>query len=507
MKMKRILIILLLLVGMLPAAMAVELDYEASVWANTSTGRMAPYMIGSWNAGRITGASGLWQDGRMAKRLDTGSRFSWGAGIEYIAGYGSSAHYDRYSAGLWSTVTNRQASLRLIQCFAEAKYRSIYLLAGMKVRRSGIVDDDLSSGDLTRSNNARPIPGIAAGFVDFQDIPFTNGWLQIDGEIMYGRMTDGEMREKTFNRFTGLYTKKMYYTYKYVYFRTNPSKPLSATIGMQTAGFFGGTTWRYRGGELVMHEVRGFHLRDVWDMFFPTRGGEDYYKGATLGSWDVKFDYRFSNGSLLKAYFEGPWEDGSGIGRENGFDGLWGLQYNFAKAGWVDKVVVEYLDFTNQSGPIHWAPDDNPGTSMVGSATGGDDYYNNEYYGSYCNYGMGIGTPFLVSPVYNGDGASAYRHCKARGFHAAVSGSPASEWSYTAKLSYQRAGGSGRNPAYKRLSDTSMSLMAHWRPAMSGLGGLELTAQVAFDAGKLRGNNFGILCGLSYKGDFTFGKK
>ncbi len=96
-------------------------------------------------------------------------------------------------------------------------------------------------------------------------------------------------------------------------------------------------------------------------MFIPREGtGEGFYQGNSLGSWDFKARYAFSGGSQLSAYFEWPWEDGSGIGKMNGWDGLWGLQYNFAKAGAVSKIVVEYFDFTNQSSTVHWAPSDDP---------------------------------------------------------------------------------------------------------------------------------------------------
>ena len=76
------------------AAEPVNIEYEASVLVNASTGDLAPYMIGSWRYGKIDGASGIWHDGRLEKRMSLDTRFSWGAGIEYLAGYGSAAPYD-----------------------------------------------------------------------------------------------------------------------------------------------------------------------------------------------------------------------------------------------------------------------------------------------------------------------------------------------------------------------------------------------------------------------------
>jgi len=486
-----------------------SLDYRASIIANASTGDFAPYMLGSWNYGKITEKSGIWQNGYIGKRLDRNSRFSWSAGFEYMLGYGSAAHYDDYrtmNGGKPSTRASRQAPARIQQLYGELKYRSVYLLAGMKERHSGIVDDRLSSGDFVRSNNARPIPGIAIGFIDFQDVPFTNGWLQIDGEVMYGRFCDNSFEEKRFNYYSGYLDDNLLYTYKRCYFRTKPSQPLSVTVGMQTGAEFGGCTYYYRGGRLVQTMNHGFHFRDIFDMFLPLEdNGEDYYKGNTLGSWDFKARYTLQNGSKISAYFQWPFEDGSGIGKMNGWDGLWGLQYDFAPGTPVSTVVLEYLDFTNQSGPIHWATDDNPGTDIKHEITGGDNYYNNNYYGAYANYGMSIGTPFLMSPLYNLNGFLEYMHNRARGFHAALMGNYG-RVQYRAMVSYQKAGGMGRIPAPRKLHDTSAMLEAVWIPAEK-LPGLQLKAAAAIDAGNLRGNNFGALISVSYSGSFEFRKK
>ena len=156
---------------------------------------------------------------------------------------------------MWSVSERRQSPARIQQLYGEIKYRSVYLLAGMKERHSRIVDDSLSSGDLTRSNNARPIPGIAAGFLDFVDIPLTNGWVQIDGEIMYGKFTDSKYKEQTFNYYSGNLATDLWYIYRRCYFRTKPSQPLSLTIGMQAAGQFGGRTVYYTRGKVRRTDV------------------------------------------------------------------------------------------------------------------------------------------------------------------------------------------------------------------------------------------------------------
>lgn len=498
-------ILLWLMPGQAKADTITSIDYSVALTANASTGTFAPYMIGSWNGGIFTQKNGIWQTGHAVKRLDMSSRWSWSTGVEYVLGAGSGVRYrdDRPESHRGAV---HPSNIRLQQLYGQAKYRGVFILAGMKEQHSKIVDYRLSSGDITRSTNARPIPGVSVGFVDFQNIPFTNGWVQIDGELMYGRFTDTGFERKRFNYYSGVFDADLCYTYKRCYFRTKPDQPLSVTVGMQAAGEFGGYSEIYRAGKLIETLERGFHLRDLWDMFFPKEGsGEGYYKGNSLGSWDFKARYRFANGSRLKAYFQWPWEDGSGIGRKNGWDGLWGLQYDFSSGGIVRSVVVEYLDFTNQSGPIHWAPGDTPGTTVTEGITGGDDYYNNAFYGAYANYGMAIGTPFLMAPLYNTNGFLEFMHNRARGFHAAATGA-IGPVDYRAMVSYQKAGGMGRTPIPHRLHCTSALLEGRVHPLRTDKA-LEVRAQIAFDAGNLRGDNFGALVAVSYTGALSFKKK
>lgn len=500
-----ILFVLLITSGAIVALAEITVEYGVSVTAQASSSSLAPYMLGSWNEGRYVEGDGIWQEAWAEKRLDMNRRFSWSAGVGYIAGVGSKTGYSRWDEEekKWSTNHLGRNTFRITELYGELKYRACFLTIGMKPHASGIVDGRLSSGDLVRSNNATPIPGIGIGFLDFVDIPFTKGWVQINGELMYGKMMDSKFKEREFNRYTGVEAIDILYNYKRCYFRTNPKKNFHVTLGMQAAAFFGGSAYEYKTGNLVAADERGFHVKDLLQAFFPREGGEAYYEGSHLGSWDLKASYRLKDGSRLNAYFEWPWEDGSGLGRMNGWDGLWGVQYDFARNGAVSKVVMEYLDFTNQGGPIHYAPADHPDSSMTGQATGSDDYYNNGFYGAYTNYGMSIGSPFLVAPIYNRDGMLSYLHNRARGFHMAVEGHPTERSCYRVMVGYEVAGGSGWFPAYRKSSSTSA--LVEWRIAPTRrLPGLEVGVKMAFDKGDLRGDNFGAQLQMTYSGDFSF---
>lgn len=484
-------------------------EYSAAVTGYGSTGDFSPYFISALDAGRHVRASGADVDLLAVRQIDRSRRFSWGAGAEVVAGYSTANDYRRWYADTesWGERANRPAAVWLQQLYGEVKYRSVFLRLGMKTQHSQLLDESVASGDLTRSANARGIPGAEAGFIDFQDIPFTRGWVQIYGAIEYGKYTDDGFKRRQFNYYNYLTTTGVYYTYKRCYFRTKPSQPLSVTVGMQAAGQFGGTTYRYGRGEVYSVDRRGFRIADVFKMLLPTEGnGNAFYEGNSLGSWDFKARYRLPGGTELSFVFQGPWEDGSGIGRLNGTDGLWGLYYHSAaERPLIAAAAVEFLDFRNQSGPIHFAPGDHPGSTITSSASGGDNYYNNDTYGSYSNYGVAQATPFLVAPVYNLDGNPYFAHNRARGIHLGLRGWLTPELSYTLKYSWQQAWGMGRVSTANNFRDNSALAALRWDAARFAPG-LSIDLRVAFDTGSLRGNNFGTLASVTYSGNLTFDK-
>lgn len=482
--------------------------YGAALRANLSTsGNFAPYYVVSNRNGLTTQADGLQARAFIYRPLYRESRFSYGFGADVAGGWTKGTDYARYSSPEGWTYRNlHQSAIWIQDLYGEVKYRGVFLTAGMKENNRSIFDNDLNSGDIVMSNNARPVPQIRIGFIDFQDIPFTRGWAQIQGEVAYGKFMDNGWLREHYNRFNSFVTTGAYMQYSRLYLRSNPDKPFSVIVGMQHGSQFGGKWQQWQNGELVSSTHLKVKFKDWFDAFFPFTGdndtgikGEDYKKGNHLGSWDIKARYRFHDGSELTAYAQLPWEDGSGIGKLNGFDGVWGLHYRLPYyLMWVKNVVAEYIDFTNQSGPMHWAPGDFPGTAVPGEATGADDYYNNYMYNGWANYGMSMGSPFVKSPIYNTDGYMRFTDNRVRGFHIGVDGCINPHLDWRVLFSYRTSWGTPMIPQLEKLHDTSMLAECRWHiprnPHLSLLGAL------AFDAGKLYGNNFGGYITLRYIG-------
>lgn len=473
--------------------------YAASFTMNAGRGNFAPYYIASNRHGTITQHSGAQFRLSAWRSLERDKRFSWSAGADFISGISTYTDYQRYSTPSGQMETNRQrpSSIWLQQLYAKLKWRQAFLTVGMKERESALFNNPLGSGDYVESGNARPIPEFRIGFIDFQNIPFTKGWLQIQGEVAYGKSTDKNWLQSHYNYYNNFVTVDTWYHYKRLYFRTSPEQNLSVTFGMQTAAQFKGDIYHYGKGEMTNYQKRKFQWRDLWDMLI-TKGEDTYYKGNHLGAWDLKAVYRLHTGNEISAYFEWPWDDGSGIGKLNGFDGIWGLEWEKAQKGILSGAVIEFLTFMNQSGPMHFDPEDNPGSNLPVHTDGSDNYYNNYQYNGYAHHGMGIGSPFLPSTLYNLDGYMRYVDNRIRGFHAGVSGSLSDCLDYRILVSYREGFGTGYVPRKSPVHDTSAMIETTWQ--VPCLKGLRVNIQVGIDRGNIYGNQCGALLGIVYSG-------
>lgn len=482
--------------------------YEAEVVLNAGSGDFAPYYIASNRHGLLTQSSDALLRLEAVRSLDLSRRFSYAYGAEVVTGYADKVDYLRYDPASETFRAHGEgpSAISLRQLYGEVKYRGVFLTVGMKQHESALLDFSLSSGDLVESGNARAVPEVRVGFVDFQDIPFTGGWVQIQGEIAYGKFVDNGWLKDHYNYYDWHINLGSLYHYKRCYFRTNPDQPVSVTVGMQTAGQFGGITHVYANGVETKQYKGRTSFKDFINMFIPRQqSGSRFYDGNSLGSWDVMARYRFNSGAQIKAYVQKPWEDGSGIGWMNGFDGLWGLEYTASQTDAViNGAVIEYIDFTNQSGPIHWFPGDSPGTTITSNATGADAYYNNFQYNSYMNYGMSLGTPFLPAPIYNTDGYMAYVDTRVRGFHVGVSGRIGNV-DYRLLGGYRKGWGDGKAPTATTHHDTSV--MVEGAYTVPSLPAMRVKAQVGFDSGNMFGDNFGACVTVAYRGSLNFGKK
>lgn len=488
-----------------------EIRGEAGMTLNAGQNDFAPYYFSALQFGTLSQSKNALFNIGAFHAVDSTRRFSHGWGVEAYAGASSSAPYMKWvqeDGGHWTQHKLHPSNLWLQQLYGEIKYRRIFLQVGLKPHASKMLNNKLTSGDLVWSGNTRPMPEVRAGFIDYVDIPLTKKWVQIEGVISYNWLNaDKDWNLEQYNHYNQLvaYGRKM--CFKRISFRTNPTKPFHVVASAQNVSTFGGTTlFYYEGNKSNKEYNNSSSFKDYLEALIPIPhggAGDEYYHGDNKGSWNFQANYRFRNADELAAYFEWFWEDGSGMAKRNGWDGLWGVEYRFKNCKWIEGTLVEYIDLTNQSGPMTWYQPDTPNSTLSSGTTGADQYYNNAFVGPYTYYGHTIGTPAVIGSVFQLDGSAMLNLTKVRGIHLAANGHLTEDLDWLIKFGYRKAYGSAGS-VYLLHPLHAWSAMAQcvWHPKK--VEGLSVKAQVGFDRGNLPQNTFGALIGVSF--DRTFFK-
>lgn len=491
-----------------------SVDYHTEASAHVASGTFAPHYMTANRYGTIANASGAYLRAGAFIEMDSTKRFSYAAGIDLMGIYETTSPVRRWENNAFTTLQVRPQIFRIQQLYADIKYRAVFLSIGMreKAHENPITDFRLSSGNFVLSGNTRPTPQVQAGFHRFVDIPLTQGWVQIKGDIAYGKFLGDNYLQTHYGYHSSFITTNVYYHYKSLYLRSNPSQPLVFTIGIEDGVQFGGDIETYRDGALVSSTQAPITLKSFWQAFLPSAGDENaptgdqlFVYGNHVGAIDMALEYRFADKSQVRAYTQWIYEDGSGMAKHNGMDGLWGISYHTNRRSIVSDILVEYIGLDNQSGAIPWQPTDRPGTQVTTQTSGGDDYYNNFLFNGWQQSGFGLGTPMSPSIMYNTDGYMRYLNTRVRGGHFALQGYMSNDWQYRIMASYREAWGTPFIPAREDKYQGSLMIECTYTPVK--LKGWSFCGTIAVDAGNLIGDNAGICISVSKSGTlFNFKK-
>ena len=332
----------------------------------------------------------------------------------------------RLEGGLDMAVASGFTSTFILQqAYADIRYKWLGILIGSKEIDSPLLNQQLSSGGLIWSGNARPIPQVWIGLPEYvQVLPR----LALKAEMSYGWFTDNKYQRKQVGE-DYWYTKSIKYHHKSGFLR----------IGVPQGNF--------------------------------------------MGSEHIRMTYRHEDFSI-SAYLENYYDDFSGMGKLNGFDGLWGIEYKSNHKQAINGFVLEYYQTTNQSGPMHGVD-----FTVVEKTGGADDYYNNEWYPGWVHWGMTMANPLIASPIYNKDGDMSFKYNRIRALHLGWSGDISNEWTYLAKLSYNKTWGTPFKPIPNILENFSTFASVFYTPHK--WKGWRFNASIAFDIGEIYGDNLG----------------
>lgn len=402
-------------------------------------------------------------------------------------------------------------STYLQQCFANLQWKDFFVEIGSRDTKPILRHDALSSGAFTLGNNAKPIPQARFGTDGFWTVPFTRGWLQLNFGFGYGKFLDSSDRESRFYQaqpgVNEAYSTGAYYHQKHLYFRINPNKHFFFIAGIEHAVQFAGTSHKWINDKLLVKK-KSASLKSFFDVILPLgdsnyfehEAGEDWVFGNHLGSMTVQVGWNIDKEHTVQAYLDNIFEDGSGIRKSNGFDGLWGLQYSnkSTELQLVRGAVVEYLQTTNQCGPLHWDSGDYPEpirSQITDYVTGNDNYYNHSYYAGYSHYGMTPGNPLITSPIYNKEGQNAFIDTRIKAWHLGVNGEFTNQTSYLLKASYRKGWGTYHQPLPEKSHSFSTLLQGSYH-----LNQWKFSVACAFDIGNTYGNSSTFNIKIGYHG-------
>ena len=474
-----------------------NVQYNTTLQATAGGGEVAPfwfttnrYGLGSKEPNSATLRVGAFRDAEA----DSLRRWRIGYGLEL--------------AGVMDVPDVHEQDFRfaLQQIYGDFQFRAIRLSVGQKQRPLELRNQRLSTGGLTTSINARPLPQIRLELPDFWVIPRTKNWLALKAHIAYGMFTDNRW-QRNFAKPTGnLYTANSFYHSKAGFLRIgNEEKfPLVLTGGLEMSAQFGGEGWNLQDrpdhiGPFDPHQHLPHGLKAFWHAFLP--GGSDVNdgdyanaEGNQLGSWHLRLDYK-GKGWGAAFYAEHFFEDHSQMFLQYPWkDMLYGLEAKLPKNPVLSNIVYEHLRTTDQSGPIY-----HDGTAtQPESIYGIDNYYNHQIYGAWQHSGYSMGNALLLSPLYNGDGRISFLDNRVRAHHIGLSGEPCKEVNYRVLYTHEKTWGTYPQPRPEPAKGDFLLLEANYSPRQ--VKGLTVGAAYGQNFGSLLGQSGGAMLTVSYSG-------
>ena len=406
------------------------------------------------------------------------------------------------------TASKNTSSFWIQQLYAAAAYHNVYLFVGAKEQYRSMLDKDLSMGDMTYSTNARPIPEINFAFPEYTNLPFTKGYLQFKGDFAAGKSFDNNyiLRTKDANSLAAgipdpLYTINILWHHKSLFLKwedPNDRFPFYGIVGLEHAAQWAGWTNVANFGQ--MPNTFKDLIRVVLSQSGDSRsilGEQINVLGNQLGTYNIKIAYKnkkFQAAIYKQHYFD----DKSGVEMANWRDGIWGGEITLLNQPFLKKIVLEYLQTTNQSGPFHFLFYD---PQLYPNARGGgaDDYYNDYcYFSGWSYFGRSIGSALLTSPEYNDNHSLGFENNRVKALHLGLTGEITSGFSYRALFTGMYGWGRASMPFTERKNDFSSLIECNYQP--DKLKGWRIGLQASFDAGSLYGNNFGCSLKVSKSG-------
>lgn len=477
-----------------------SVEYKIEAMEAGATGSIAPLWFSANRYGlSSTENTSAYLRAGIERRLENDSTHTWkfGYGADLVLPY------------------NFTSDFVVQQLYGEVQLGKFRVSLGSKQQHQLFKNDELSSGGQTTSINARPVPQLRAELADWWNVSGRAHFLAFRGYAAYGMMTDGDWQE----RFVGgeeskrVFAKNVLYHTKAGFFKVGDERwfPLTGTFGLEMSAMFSGEVWNVgdRGGtgndDFQSHQKMSHSLRDFFDAFIA--GGHDSNDGAfanaagnQLGSWKFSLDWTTPSWGL-HAYLDHFFEDHSMMLFQYGWrDNLIGLEARLPRNRFVSEIVYEHLNTSDQSGGVYH----DATAELPIQISGKDTYYNHHVYGAYHHWGQPLGTPLIVSPLYNDPHVFLNYNNRVRANHLGLKGNPSDEISWRLLLTHHHA--LGTYDVY--VNDArSTFLLAEATYTPRRLRGWDFTLAFGSNTGQLFGSSQGLQATIRKTGFITKPKK
>lgn len=462
-------------------------SYSAEAQATISTGSHSPFWLSANKFGLSSQRPnyGFLRAG-VFRHMDYKPRFSWSAAVDIAGGYDLSSPFV------------------IQQLYGAVRWRSLQLTVGAREHTEGFLDERLSSGDMLLSPNARPIPQVRGEMPNYEPVPFTNNWMWIRGYASYGLFTDSNWQHSWVNMSLPGAKRSVHRLYHskglFVRFGREDKFPLTFEGALEMSAQFGGSVYSRSSKEPYdLTLIKMPNGLKYWGKVFIPMGGdqgggngligeETNVTGNHTGQWNMALKWNDTERDWsARVYFQHFFEDHSMMFCDYLWrDMLLGFEVKFPSNPVATKFLYEYVSTRDQSAPIYW--DKSP--EIPHQVSGRDNYYNHYLDVGSSHWGMGLGNPMLVSPIYNTNHHLYFYHNRIKGHHIGIEGNPCQQINYRVKLTYWRSWGTYDVPTPEIARSFSALCEVDYHPArLSGWSG---TLSLGLDAGELLGRSFGV---------------
>ncbi len=439
--------------------------YQISVSNTTlaATDSVMPFWFAANRHGKIQSKNSILNISELIvekgyiNKAKSGLGTNWGG--DFIAAFGTENYY------------------QLNRAYAGLSFKGWELKGGMfydEVKFAGL---STSNGNITRSENARPIPMVRFSTLDFKPVPFVQNWLSFKAEYDEGFLNDER------------YVDGAHLHHKSLYFKIHTSTLWNFDIGFEHYAMWGGTSQNENIGDLP----EGWNA--YWHYVFALPGNEDFLvtdqknnSGNQLGTYQLKYERNLPE-MKIALYVSHPWEDNSGLNWHNWPDNLLGIHLDFHnKNGLITDVVYEFTNSRQQGikDSIYYF-DSNSEKWKIREY---DNYYNHSVYRSGFTYQQQMMSSPLFFPVAESDGISmGIKSNRFFSHHIGAKGNLSEKINWKGLLTYIQHSGTYSKPyTINQKQISGFFEIQYFNPKLP----VEIGLSAAADANNVTGKNLGF---------------